>query len=537
MMDQEHVVLDISSDEEDTIFDGPGKLSPDYQSSFDWVVKMLELDDAPWVPEDVVVVDEISCTSSVHKVNSIQSDVAKCVSADDSDDDCKVLDGDPDKPLEAIQDAGNRSDDLLIVGERGQLACRDYPHSRHLCVTFPFSATSHEKFCKLCHCYVCDIPAPCIYWGSGSSSDDHCHSSDKEEKWRLKREALKQANNETDNTERLRGATLCIMLPGIRSKGTRTPGIRTSHNNLRRTISSSSMHGALRPVPFRTSVSMHISSGSIPAQTSVSMHAGPALIPPQNSDSRSHPLHRCSATGFHTPNIISQKRNHHPSVIHSNQRYTQHLNRPPTFSGTNSTQGEWHDSSPRLVPAHTRGRMPGTGFPNIPEKRPRMTVSNHNQVYSRKLQRNSSFPASSVDENIKKWHDVLLGQDPDPVTNFRQCTPYPQSAVYSQCYTQTSASTGTDLLSSSAPVTNNPNFLGDRWMNATTNASLMTSPLLNVHPMYPHAVPESNPMSGEVLSEETINSLGQEYAPEVAREQGSGELNLCTYYDQELWSS
>lgn len=30
-----------------------------------------------------------------------------------------------------------------------QVACRDYPHSRHLCLKFPFNKTSHESHCDM----------------------------------------------------------------------------------------------------------------------------------------------------------------------------------------------------------------------------------------------------------------------------------------------------------------------------------------------------------------------------------------------------
>ncbi|XP_019106431.2 uncharacterized protein LOC104899316 isoform X2 [Beta vulgaris subsp. vulgaris] len=75
------------------------------------------------------------------------------------------------------------------------VACRDYPHARHLCAKFPFSSTSHESRCDLCHCYVCDSLAPCSLWGSGVSSIDHCHATDKEEFWKLERKRLRQVKN------------------------------------------------------------------------------------------------------------------------------------------------------------------------------------------------------------------------------------------------------------------------------------------------------------------------------------------------------
>lgn len=36
-----------------------------------------------------------------------------------------------------------------------------------------------------CHCYVCDSPAPCAYWGKGLTDVDHCHANDKQEKWKV----------------------------------------------------------------------------------------------------------------------------------------------------------------------------------------------------------------------------------------------------------------------------------------------------------------------------------------------------------------
>ncbi|XBI76062.1 hypothetical protein VPH35_069340 [Triticum aestivum] len=125
-----------------------------------------------------------------------------------ADGDCVVLDSDPDGAVAVADEdgaAGNdgSSDELQIVAEKGQFACRDFPHSRHLCSTMPFGATSHEKHCTChgelqafslpdpCYCFVCDAPAPCAYWGTGLLADDHCHATDKETKWRAMRLAFK----------------------------------------------------------------------------------------------------------------------------------------------------------------------------------------------------------------------------------------------------------------------------------------------------------------------------------------------------------
>ncbi|KAG8073407.1 hypothetical protein GUJ93_ZPchr0006g44043 [Zizania palustris] len=116
------------------------------------------------------------------------------VAADDGDDDdCVVLDGDPaavgvkeERPVEGVSE-----EELQIVAEKGELACRDFPHPRHLCVSMPFSTSSHADHCTLCHCYVCDCPAPCANWGKGTKLTDHCHATDKDWKWEKMRKALK----------------------------------------------------------------------------------------------------------------------------------------------------------------------------------------------------------------------------------------------------------------------------------------------------------------------------------------------------------
>nr|XP_051210396.1 nuclear localization sequence-binding protein-like isoform X8 [Lolium perenne] len=94
-----------------------------------------------------------------------------------------------------IEDDDDDDDDCVIVAEKGEVACRDFPHSRHLCSNMPFGTTSHSKHCTMCYCFVCDAPAPCSYWGKGLSVDDHCHATDKETKWKTLREAFKQRSN------------------------------------------------------------------------------------------------------------------------------------------------------------------------------------------------------------------------------------------------------------------------------------------------------------------------------------------------------
>ncbi|TXG69723.1 hypothetical protein EZV62_004658 [Acer yangbiense] len=91
-------------------------------------------------------------------------------------EDCFILDFDPSEPTD------NRD---LSVSEKLHVACRDYPHPRHLCVKFSFETTPHERHCELCYCYVCDLAAPCKFWTE--SEVEHCHASAHVDDWKQKR--------------------------------------------------------------------------------------------------------------------------------------------------------------------------------------------------------------------------------------------------------------------------------------------------------------------------------------------------------------
>ncbi|PSR94898.1 Zinc finger CCCH domain-containing protein [Actinidia chinensis var. chinensis] len=198
-MDSGPVVLDISSDEENC--DG-----------FDWLSELLhEAMGEGDGSDDLVLVGEVAMNP---KQRLKSSNVEEKRPVNDLDDDCVVLDGDPDKPAESENNwGGGDSDDLLIVGEKGQIACRDYPHSRHLCVKFPFNSTPHERHCHQCHCYVCDSLAPCVNWGNGTSIVDHCHATDKDEIWNLQRQNFKQFDKASLPGSKLPDTSLLMQLP------------------------------------------------------------------------------------------------------------------------------------------------------------------------------------------------------------------------------------------------------------------------------------------------------------------------------------
>eukprot|EP00268_Persea_americana_P049817 TRINITY_DN5361_c0_g3_i2.p1 TRINITY_DN5361_c0_g3~~TRINITY_DN5361_c0_g3_i2.p1 ORF type:complete len:176 (+),score=23.52 TRINITY_DN5361_c0_g3_i2:50-529(+) len=103
--------------------------------------------------------------------------------------DCIILDFDPFEDIDlskklSIEDKPS-TEDLSVIFERGLVACRDYPHSRHLCAKFPFDKTPHESYCEQCYCYVCDAPAPCKDWKG--IEQEHCHASEHYQKWKLLR--------------------------------------------------------------------------------------------------------------------------------------------------------------------------------------------------------------------------------------------------------------------------------------------------------------------------------------------------------------
>ncbi|EOA15749.1 hypothetical protein CARUB_v10006794mg [Capsella rubella] len=108
----------------------------------------------------------------------------------DEKEDCFILDFDPNDAF----DAKNRSDstesdeDVAIIHEKGQVACRDFPHPRHLCLKFPFGSSQHKSHCNKCYCYVCDLAAPCAHWTA--TLTPHCEALENS-KWKPLRELFR----------------------------------------------------------------------------------------------------------------------------------------------------------------------------------------------------------------------------------------------------------------------------------------------------------------------------------------------------------
>ncbi|KAF3485664.1 hypothetical protein F2Q69_00052006 [Brassica cretica] len=122
-----HEVVDVSSDEEEV------------DEDFDW------LNDLSSDSTDVVeVLSEMK--------GSVDSHYRKPKALEEDDDDCVILDGDPDKTTKTDTDKLANDDDddeVLVVGQKGEIACRDFPHPRHSCAKYSFNSTSHEKYCDM----------------------------------------------------------------------------------------------------------------------------------------------------------------------------------------------------------------------------------------------------------------------------------------------------------------------------------------------------------------------------------------------------
>ncbi|KAL5231824.1 hypothetical protein ABZP36_030600 [Zizania latifolia] len=100
------VVVEISSDEED--FPVTKKVPVD---SFGWITDFLQDDDI----DDLEVMGELPAPTAPHKKSK--------PAGDEEDDDCVVLDGNPDDVVTVVEEKGSEgdgnSDELQIVAEKG----------------------------------------------------------------------------------------------------------------------------------------------------------------------------------------------------------------------------------------------------------------------------------------------------------------------------------------------------------------------------------------------------------------------------------
>ncbi|KAJ8554227.1 hypothetical protein K7X08_024905 [Anisodus acutangulus] len=103
-------------------------------------------------------------------------------------EECFILDFDPYDTVDMskLSFLDNLDDsDVSVVAEKGEVACRDFPHPRHACAKHPFEKTLHHIHCEMCYCYVCDVAAPCKSW---TGALGHCHALNNEA-WKTLRNA------------------------------------------------------------------------------------------------------------------------------------------------------------------------------------------------------------------------------------------------------------------------------------------------------------------------------------------------------------
>jgi hypothetical protein len=143
-------ILDISSDDEQGFPETGGGDGDDC----DWLARLLidAADDKQNLPEDdsdeVVVVGEF--INDMRNSNSRESTAM----LRDFDDDCVVLDGDPNNSVSEVNDddtADNGSDECLIVGGKGQIANR-FQLQRYIqrsCMIRPMSSCSKDCMQRL----------------------------------------------------------------------------------------------------------------------------------------------------------------------------------------------------------------------------------------------------------------------------------------------------------------------------------------------------------------------------------------------------
>jgi hypothetical protein len=110
-------VLEISSDEEEDVKE------ESKNTDFEWIQELLfnSDDESDGGSDDVVFIHEKKAPekkskSSTLSVKDVKDDV-------DDDDDCVVLEGDPENGVTSVdeEDSTEGSDDLVVVGEKGQV--------------------------------------------------------------------------------------------------------------------------------------------------------------------------------------------------------------------------------------------------------------------------------------------------------------------------------------------------------------------------------------------------------------------------------
>uniref|UniRef100_A0A5B7CCH7 RPM1 interacting protein 13 n=1 Tax=Davidia involucrata TaxID=16924 RepID=A0A5B7CCH7_DAVIN len=461
-MDPKRVVLDISSDEEgwgETGGNGGGGDGDGDDIDY-WISELLDDSD------DVVCVGEVFLN---HKQRLKSMSVVAKSSAKDEDDDCVVLDGDPDKPVAIENDTAGEADELLIVSEKGQIACRDYPHPRHLCAKFPFSSTPHERHCDMCHCYVCDSHAPCVHWGTGTSSIDHCHATDKEP-WKFQRRRIKRGDKSPPSIPKLPDTSLSTGLPQMNQ---------------------------VLPVTL------------------------PNLLA-QNQVSRPTTIRACStSTNLGVPNVINQGRNERPGYVVPRNKFQPHLvsQQLPSTRNNNIRRDRRHsfvDSGPRCLSSNMFKR---TGSVAVPLTTNRSGYGSSNNNYGSQYSRDSPPIATSNDKNPIVWQGLYsgmtLGSDAYQSSSQQDTGSIFANSVPSQPQVSSQPNMGSNFVNPVLPqpqISSQPN-MGRVFVNSVP-LQPQVSPLPNLGSIFANSVP-SQPQGSSQLNVGSIFANSAPSQPQV----------------------
>lgn len=208
----------------------------------------------------------------------------------------------------------------------------------------------------------------------------------------------------------------------------------------------------------------------------------------------------------------------------------------------------------QIMGSHAKFRRVGTAGNGLISNNTNWTqhvVSNHNQVYRAAPQRSQSPPVALVEENMKKWQDVLEGVAAELgvsdnsnriSTSVQPREVSSQPSVFSQYVSQTNASQNVDPFVHSAPPTTNSGSLGYDydWLNNNPAAQNIAEYGRAEDPQPVVTLQPSNPsVSGERHLESFLASVEQGTLPEAGKEPGFSELDsgaLLFDFDS-TWSS
>ncbi|KAL0383676.1 UNVERIFIED_CONTAM: hypothetical protein Scaly_0654900 [Sesamum calycinum] len=227
---------------------------------------------------------------------------------------------------------------------RKRVACRDFPHSRHLCATFPFASTPHALCCDQCHCYVCDVLAPCSHWGTGFSSIDHCHASDKDDFWRAERKRIRKGGRPLPVFPSIHGASpLEAPVQTIQ-----VPALAPSHlNSLLQKQSISPVTNHPHPVSSNANVSnvvnqarIHPSLCVVPRHEPQSQFSLQSQPTSNNNVASGDKIHNVESRSFQsfTPHAVFKQPGYVAASLNDSNSYGSQLSSDPSLQRCHSFQ-------------------------------------------------------------------------------------------------------------------------------------------------------------------------------------------------------